>query len=326
MGFFVRRRTTLGLDVGSGFAKLVEVDHSGSQAEVVSAAVGAIHDGAVADGEVVDSGAVAKSVRELVASAGVRGRDVVLALGGHDVFVKRMEVACTIGMGVPAAVRAEAERHVPFDVGRVQIDFHILGPVADTDKLEVLLVAAKREAIEKRVALATDAGLNPVVVDVETFALHNALACNHSCAAGTVALLHVGHETTTVSILDDNALILTRDFPLGSKEAARAARTKGRRDAVRSVADGLAEAVQSLVAFLSARRSAFGLGRVFLSGGGACDPLLAESTAGRMSVETTVANPFKQVAVRSGASCFGGELGDVSPMLMLALGLALRCP
>jgi len=326
MGFFMRRRTTLGLDIGSGSAKLVEVDHSGSQAEVVGVAVGAIPEGSVADGEVVDSNAVAESVRGLVGSAGVRGRDVVVALGGHDVFVKRMEVDCTMGMGVPAAVRAEAERHVPFDVGRVQIDFHVLGPVADTNKLEVLLVAAKREAIEERVALAARTGLNPVVVDVETFALHNALAYNHSCAAGTVALLHVGHENTTVSILDDNALILTRDFPFGSKEVVRTASTKGRRDAVNSVANGSAEAVQSLVAFLSARRPAFGLGRVFLSGGGACDPALAESIAGQMSVETTVANPFKRVAVRSGMSCFGARLGDVSPMLMLALGLALRCP
>ena len=39
MGLFGRKRTVIGLDIGSGFVKVVEVDHSGDQPEVVRVAM-----------------------------------------------------------------------------------------------------------------------------------------------------------------------------------------------------------------------------------------------------------------------------------------------
>ena len=45
--------------------------------------------------------------------------------------------------------------------------------------MSVLLVAAKRELVENKVSLLTDAGLIPEVIDVDAFALHNAFEVNH---------------------------------------------------------------------------------------------------------------------------------------------------
>ena len=65
------------------------------------------------------------------------------------------------------------------------------------------------------------------------------------------------------------------------------------------------------------------MGRVFLCGGGACIPAMVESIGRRMQVETRVANPFGQVAVRTGAQG-RSLLSEAAPLFLLTMGLALR--
>ena len=115
-------------------------------------------------------------------------------------------------------MRWEAEQHVPFDMESVELDFQILDPDADGLEMSVLLVAAKRELIESKVRMLTDAGLEPAVVDVEAFALHNAFEINHPDAMnGVVGLLNIGHDVTNINILDDGVPLLTRDLTVGTR-------------------------------------------------------------------------------------------------------------
>ena len=59
------------------------------------------------------------------------------------------------------------------------------------------------------------------MIDVEAFALHNAFERNYPEAMrGVVALANVGHETTTVNLLEDGVPVLTRDLPIGVRRLA----------------------------------------------------------------------------------------------------------
>jgi type IV pilus assembly protein PilM len=108
---------------------------------------------------------------------------------------------------------------VPFDIEGVQLDFQVLDPEGEGVQMDVLLVAAKRELVENRAALLTDAGLDPAVVDVDAFALHNAFEVNYPEAMhGVAAMIHVGHEVTNVNILQDGVPLLTRDLSVGTRK------------------------------------------------------------------------------------------------------------
>ena len=350
MGLFARRKTSLGLDVGSGHVKLVEVDHRGNEPRVVRVAARPVPPGAVADGEVADPELLAEAIRDLVRESGTQTRDAVAALGGHHVFVKKVEMRATRG-DFAKAVRKEAERHVPFDVDGFELDFHVLsgapsgrGVAKDDGAVEGLLVAAKREVVDQKAALLAEAGLSAVVMDVEAFALHNAFVHNHAQAAqGMVALVDVGHEKTSVSIAENGLPLLSRDVvagcrslrsslerELGLPPARAEAAARGREPLdglarfVDTLAQELADAVERTSAFLAKRRSAVGLGRIFLSGGAACVPGLAEGLAKRAAVETRLANPFFRVRFAQDADCTGLSLEESAPMLLLSLGLALR--
>jgi type IV pilus assembly protein PilM len=157
-----------------------------------------------------------------------------------------------------------------------------------------------------------------------------------------VALVNVGHESTNVNILEDGVPILTRDIPFGSRRVREDLQrergltaeqaedvVQGRQEVqdlarfVEQSADEVAVGIERASAFLMTRQSGEGLGKIYLSGGGARIPKMAESLASRMNVETHLVNPFERTPVRPDAAV-NLKLDEASPMLLLPLGLALR--
>src|SRR3954470_18498009 len=223
MGLFGRPKVSAGLDIGSGFVKLVVIDHSKPEPEIIQVATSPLVPDAIVEGEVMDPVLVAETVRAVVESAGLKKTDIVAAVGGHDVIVKPIPMDRMSETDAREVIRWEAEQHVPFDMENVQLDFQILDPNGEGPQMKVLLVAAKRELIENRLSLLADAGITPTIIDVDAFALHNAFEQNYPDALdGLVALVNVGHETTNVNLLEHGVPILVRDIPFGSRRLREA--------------------------------------------------------------------------------------------------------
>ena len=343
MGLFRRARSSVGLDIGSGFVKVVEVDHSGGQPEVKRVAMRPLLPDAIVEGEIMDYGLVAGTVSSLFEEMGLKGRDVVTAVGGHDVIIKKIEMDRMKEGDAREVIRWEAEQHVPFDIKSVELDFQVLDPEGEGPRMEVLLVAAKRELVDHKVGLLVEAGINPTVIDVDAFALHNAFEHNYPEAMdGIVALVNVGHEVTNVNLLERGVPILTREIPFGSRKIREdlqrerqltaeeaedvvqgKAGLEGLESFVQASADEIAVGIERAAAFLMTRQSGDGLGQIYLSGGGARIPGMTDALSHRMGVETLLVNPFERVPVDPQA---GGSirLEEAAPMFLLPLGLALR--
>ncbi|MDE2764106.1 MAG: type IV pilus assembly protein PilM [Gemmatimonadota bacterium] len=340
MALFSRRRTTVGLDIGSGFVKLTLVDHGGDGPEVGGVAVRRTPAGAIVDGEVVERKPIADTVRELMREAGAGSREVVVAMSGHDVFIKKVDIPRMKEVEALRMMRREAGRHVPFDLEGVHLDCQILRPRDEGARMEVLLAAARRERVEDRTSLLAEAGVRIAVMDVEAFALHNAFTHNYPEAGdGIVALVDVGHRFTNLNVIEGGIPVLTKELPLGSRNVAESLQREyglsgGEAERVlqgrqpmegiqRVVADGVATGIKRASAYLGGRRSGAGIGRIFLSGGGACMPGMAEALAQRVKIETRLVNPFERVPLRAGVR-EPGVLARAAPMLLLPVGLALR--
>ncbi len=343
MGFFRRNRTSVGLDIGSGFVKVVEVDHSGGQPEVKRVAMRPLLPDAIVEGEIMDYGLVASTVAALFEEMELKGCEVITAVGGHDVIIKKIEMDRMKQADAREVIRWEAEQHVPFDIKSVELDFQVLNPEGEGPRMEVLLVAAKRELVDHKVGLLVEAGLTPTVIDVDAFALHNAFEHNYPEAmTGIVALVNIGHEVTNVNLLERGVPILTREIPFGSRKIREDLQRErhltaeeaedvvqgrmgleGLETFVQTSADEVAVGIERAAAFLMTRQSGDGLGQIYLSGGGARIPGMTETLSHRMGVETRLVNPFERVPVdpRAGGSI---RLEEAAPMFLLPLGLALR--
>jgi type IV pilus assembly protein PilM len=292
----------------------------------------------------MDPGIVAEAVRGLFSAAGVKQKAVVTAVGGRDVIVKKIQMDRMKEGDAREVIRWEAEQHVPFDMANVELDFQILDPDADGLQMNVLLVAAKRELVEGRVGLLKEAGLQAAVIDVDAFAIHNAFELNHPEAMqGVVGLVNIGHEVTNVNVLEDGVPVLTRDLSVGTRRFREdLQREKGlSAEASEQVVQGrtasadlagyleargeeIAVGVERAAAFLAtASRSSGGLSHVFTSGGGARIPGLNEALADRLKVPVELASPLQRLKVKD--SVFEAvSVDELAPLLMLAIGLALR--
>jgi type IV pilus assembly protein PilM len=343
MGIFGRKKTTVGLDIGSGLIKVAVIDHSKKQPELMKVAITPLLADAIVEGEVMDPGIVSDAIRAALSAAGVKSKSIVTAVGGRDVIIKKIQIERVKEQQARELMRWEAEQHVPFDMESVELDFQILDPDGEGTEMQVLLVAAKRELIDNKLRLLTDAGLTPGIVDVDAFALHNAFEVNHPDAmSGIVALVNIGHEVTNINILDDGIPILTRDITVGTRrfredlqrergisvdEADQLIQGYDRSphlDAViESRGEEIAVGVERAAAFLASSARTGQLRGVYTCGGGSRIPGLTEALANRLRIRVEQANPLANLKVRNGA--FGSLVTDeVAPLMMLPIGLALR--
>jgi type IV pilus assembly protein PilM len=287
---------------------------------------------------------VAEAIQGALSAAGVSSKHVVTAVGGRDVIIKKIQIERVKEQQARELMRWEAEQHVPFDMESVELDFQILDPDAEGLEMNVLLVAAKRELIDSKVRVLTDAGLEPAIVDVDAFALHNAFELNHPDAMqGMVALINIGHDVTNLNILEDGVPILTRDLTLGTRrvrEDLQRERGLGAEDAERLLqgfdrsphldavletrGEEISVGLERAVAFLASNtRSGASVTRAYTSGGGSRIPGLSEALAARLRIEVQQANPLAALPVRDGAMD-NLVTDEVAPLLMLPIGLALR--
>ena len=344
MALFPRSRSTVGLDIGSGFIKAVVINHGSGHPVLERIAIAPVADDAIVEGEVMDPMLVADAVRDLLASAQIKTRDVVVAVGGRDVIIKKIQMDRMPDAQAREVLPWEADQHVPFDKENVELDFQILDPDGDGLQMQVLLVAAKRELVESKLALLAEIGLDAKVIDVEAFALHNAFERNYPEAMrGVVALANIGHETTIVNLLEDGVPVLTRDLPIGVRRLREdLQRERGMpSDAADRVVRGadldpslaphvsvrgeeMALGIERAAAFLqTSSRPSAALSRVYLTGGGSRVPGLAGVLGDRLRVPVTAAHPVERLDVAPDA--FGSHhIDDVAPLLMLPVGLALR--
>jgi len=344
MGLFSRAKTTVALDIGSGLIKLVAVTHGSGEPVLTKVAYTSVVDDAIVEGEIMDPGIVSDAIKGLMASAGVKARSVVIAVGGRDVIIKKISMDRMKEAEAREVIRWEAEQHVPFDMENVELDFQILDPEGEGLQMTVLLVAAKRELVENKIALLNEVGLQPGIIDVDAFALHNAFEINYPDAmTGVVGLVNIGHEMTNINILEEGIPVLTRDLPVGTRrfredmqrerglsaeEADQLLQGFERSDVLdpflETRGEELAVGIERAGAFLqSASRSASGISRIYTTGGGGRIPGLNRVLADRLRLPVELANPLEKLRVAEGVFDTM-NVDEVAPLLMLPIGLALR--
>src|SRR5258708_17073057 len=187
---FGRKKVTVGLDIGSGLIKVAVIDHSRKEPELVRVAIAPLMADAIVEGEVMDPGSAADAIKAALGSGGVASKYVVIAVGGRDVIIKKIQVERVKEQQLRELLRWEAEQHVPFDVESVELDHQTLDPKGDSPEMSVLLVAAKRELIESKLRVLSEAGLPASILAIEALALHNRFEANHpEPTTGLVGLL-----------------------------------------------------------------------------------------------------------------------------------------
>jgi len=343
---FGKKQSLVGLDIGSHSVKLAEMESlSNKTHKLVNWGISPPLGEAIVDGEIMDRQLVIDAIGNLLESRGIQSRSVVAAVSGRAVIVKRITMNRLSAEDAHQAVTWEAEQHVPYDINDVSLDFEILGPaVNDPKQMQVLLVAAKKDMVMSFSDLIREAGLDPLIVDVDSFAAQNALEANYSLAPEeVVATLNVGAEITNINITQGGVPYFTKDIQLGGhtfietaqrkfnlsqSEATAAVRGEGTSNVeiapvIEQACEGLATALERAQAYLRTAGEAGAISRVLICGGAALTPGLPEFLTRRFGVPAEIANPLSRVQYDP-VLFTGQDVMQVAPQLTVAIGLAMR--
>lgn len=343
---FGKKQSLVGLDIGSHTIKAVELETLPNRSHKLTRwGISAPLAEAIVDGEIMDRQLVVDAIVNLLESREIKSRNVVAAVSGRAVIVKKITMNKLSAEDAQQAVYWEAEQHVPYDVNDVSLDFEILGPAPnDPKQMQVLLVAAKKDMVMSFGDLIREAGLEPVMVDVDSFAAQNALEANVDFGPNeVVAILNVGAEMTNINIVQGGVPYFTKDLQLGGhtlietaqrkfnlSQAEAAAAVRGESGSsldltpvIEQACDGLATALDRAQAYLRTAGEAGAVSRVMLCGGASLTPGLADFLHRRLGVPAEIANPLARVSYDP-AVFAGQDVSKVAPLLTVGIGLALR--
>ncbi len=243
-----KRKSLIGMDIGSNVVKCLRLDLTGPRPTLTHFGMADLPPEAIVDGEIMDRELVIEAIREAADQAELPNDPVASAVAGRAVIVKKIVMDKMSEDDAREAIYWEAEQHVPFDIDDITLDFQILQEDIGADQMELLLVAAKKDMILGYAELIRDAGFNPLVIDVASFANQNAWEYLSSVqdvpdedfdedmedrgpdaeadaldeedseqeAGESVALLDVGGGVTNVHLVKDGIPFFTRDLPLGT--------------------------------------------------------------------------------------------------------------
>jgi type IV pilus assembly protein PilM len=346
-------KLAVGLDIGSGSIKVCHLKQAKRNYILQSFGMVQLPPEAIVDGALMNSTAVVDAIQELWSAHKIKHKEVATSVSGHSVIIKKINLPQMTPEELEESIQWEAEQYIPFDINDVNIDVQILNTEStQAGQMDVLLVAAKKDMVNDYTSVIMEAGLSPVVVDVDAFAVQNMFEVNYEVPRSeTVVLINIGASVSNINVLANGVSTFTRDISVGgqqftdaiqkalnvSYDEAEALKLGGGgqdTDAVvpqevervlQTESEAIANEVQRSLDFYAATSADAHLARIFLSGGSSKIPALLKTIERRTGVPVEVVNPFRNVDIS--AKGFDSDyLKGVAPLAAVSVGLALRSP
>lgn len=225
-----KSKAHIGVDIGSHTIKVCQLKRIGDTYELERFGLAEIYpEGDRPEDPAAQQAAKIEALKRALADGGIKARLSVSSVCGEAIIVRYLQLPEMPQDELKKALQWEAEEYIPFRLAEVNLDSQILGRVMDGDhpKMDVLLVSAKKDLIESHVAVLRGAGLEPRIVDVDSFAFVNCFELNHGLnPEECVALVNIGGEITSINIVCGGASRFARDIPIGGDTITLAVRSR----------------------------------------------------------------------------------------------------
>ncbi len=335
LGWFSGKRAApvLGIDLSADAVRVIELSAVGGRWRVECYARRMLPHGAIRDGNIVHSALVSQALLEALTESGTPVRRAALALPSGLVIRKVLRLPDDLSdEELESQVEADAEDTLPFSLDELRLDFAVIGPSADDPgKIDVMLVAARKEKIDERVSLAESVGLQAVAVDVEQQALLGAvalhdwhaanpptLAPNHyvdqSIEQSSYVLLKLGRDASHFSVVRGGQIAFERELSLGLHKLEQEISRRPEQAAALAEAfhDVACQEIRRAMQLHASGAEHAGPETVLLAGPIDHLPMLPAVLGDRLSLSVQLANPFSAMALsptideallRADASC-----------------------
>ncbi len=284
------------------------------------------------------------AIKKSLENAQISSKLVNTSVSGQAVIVRYVQMPKMTKEELLKALKFGLGKYIPFDLNEVNYDFQILGDSGEgkgQKMMKVLLVAVKKEVIEERIKILKNAGLTPGVIDVDSFAIVNSFKLVQQENKGIIAVLDIGADITSTTILRNNIPHFNRDIPIGGRHLTKASieefeLTEAEADelkhnpkdrygdlisAIRSVLDSIASEIQKSFNYAESQMGG-SVQKIFLTGGTAKFKGIDKVLKSIIGIDVEVWDPTRILQINPELS--KERLIEVGPLLTVSVGLALR--
>ncbi len=212
----VRHRIITGLDIDGRMIKLVQLKTASSGTQAVKCVLKEVDFNDDLQEEEKEN-ILVNALKEIFRENKINAKFLITAIPRDLAVVRYITLPSGNEAEIKQMIKFEAERHIPFPIDKVEIDFQIInkGP----EESEIFLVAVKKELINRRLSLLKKSGVIPSVIDLSSFAIFNSFINSDDRAAmGAAALINVGQRAVEINIVRDGLLCFTRSALLGESK------------------------------------------------------------------------------------------------------------
>ena len=306
----------LGVDISSTAVRILElsIDGVGHAVRVYAIAPLPIQ---TIDGHTIQQiEVVASTIKKLLTTAPFFSTQAACAIPDALAISKTIQInAGLCHQAIEALVMAEAARFIPYPLSDVYLDFTVLGPWSQNNaKHEVLIVASRSGHVQERVDVLTLAGLEPVLVDVESDVVERTVSrmvsqLPRGSEKKTIVILEIEDESTHLFLLQEMRVISAREAAFDGGQLTA------------SFYDSVLLNLRSGLQFFSVT-SLSSIDYILLAGRHARRAGLSHQLQQHLNIPIAIANPLGHMNHSSQVDSH--KIIDDAPLLMRALGLALR--
>lgn len=326
----------IGIDITSSAIKLLELKKRPNTYQVESFAVHPLPEGAVDEQSISNINDVSNSLNRAIHQAKPTTRKAIVAVPASATITKMLTFPIALNeQEIEEHIVIDSDHHIPFPFNEVAFDFTCLGPMPLAPHLQqVMLVACRQQDIWQMTEMLDRAGLEPVAVDVDIFAIERVFAAMRTrLSVGMetgVGLVDIGAHKSALHVIHAGRIVYSRTNTVGGEPLTKAIQAITHDDLpndfpdailnpfVDTLAQHIARALQ--LYYVSARQPK--VTHLVLTGGASAIPGLAAYLAKATTMTVTLANPLQhmQINKRLDRQALARDL----PALFTASGLAMR--
>ncbi len=345
--FFRRPSRVVGIDVGVYSTKIVELDSQGGRAvlgtygELLSGPY--MREGGESGGGFLQyrDDEIIQMLQEVLRASNVKARDAVFGIPSVSAFITTFAMPRLPSPEIEKAIPFEARKYIPVPVKDVVLDWQILGGSAEQEEIDILLVAVPKDILLRIGHIVSGVGLRLRGTEIESFSILRSVLKNEFAPT---AIIHIGHQSSTILVTDKSELRMSHNILHGSNEWTRAlerglgvAQERAEemkkevglsdRPEEQEIGATIAPLIDSF--FLEAdrifsfyhRKSGRRVQKIEFSGSGAGLKGFISAAVRHFEIESEIAQPFSKVVAPQSME---EKLKEIGPSFTVAVGLALR--
>jgi type IV pilus assembly protein PilM len=354
-----KKNQLVGIDIGSHSIKIAEVEDSKRGMVLKNFGIIELPHEAIMDGSIKEMEVVSIALKNLLKNLRIKNKNSATSISGYSVIVKKITIPKKREEDLEKSIHNEAEQYIPFDINDVNLDFQILQPEMKEQEeeeeekkekegfMDILLVAAKKDIVDEYISLFQLSELNPIVLDIDAFALQNAFEISNAEQSGCHALVHIGAQQLTINVVREGVSVFTRDSSYGGAQITGEIQRKFEisyeeaekmklgltpinldqkpilEDIFSSTVSRWAQEIKRALDFVATTFIGIKVDDILLSGGSSLIPGLSKYLSMETDLHVEKLNPFANLEIKE--KLFDAAyLNYCAPLAVIAIGLALR--